>query len=179
MGTRGGYGGVRGGGGQKGRFGGPHTRHASPYTARSCPPLPRRYRGEGYKGVGVGTRGGLRGGTGGGGQKGRFGGPHTRRCTHKAVHTQGGLWPPQESCYLRGGAGAGPRVERSELSVERSEPKGTGGDGAGGTGRGVRGGCGGGGGGATSCRLSLPVGPKSCSHISARHLNRRFTHCSP
>ena len=24
------------------------------------------------------------------------------RCTHKAEHTKGGLWPPQESCYLRG-----------------------------------------------------------------------------
>ena len=24
------------------------------------------------------------------------------RCPHKAVHTEGGLWPPQESCYLRG-----------------------------------------------------------------------------
>ena len=44
----------------------------------------------------------------------RVGGVHTRRCIHKAVHTQGSLWPPQESCYLRGGAGAGPRVERSE-----------------------------------------------------------------
>ena len=29
------------------------------------------------------------------------GGPHTRRGIHKAVHTQGGLWPPQESCYLK------------------------------------------------------------------------------
>ena len=105
----------------------------------------------------------------------RFGYPHTeggqRGCAHKAVHTQGGLWPPQESCYLRGvrglapasseagclsseasrnegpavhtqrgsytrwfmatarvllfkgGARAGRRVERSELFVERSEPK--------------------------------------------------------
>ena len=25
------------------------------------------------------------------------GGTHRRRCTHKPVHTQGGLWPPQES----------------------------------------------------------------------------------
>ena len=25
-----------------------------------------------------------------------------RRCTHQAGHTKGGLWPPQESCYLRG-----------------------------------------------------------------------------
>ena len=36
------------------------------------------------------------------------------RSTHKAVHTQGGLWPPQEFCYLRGGARAGLRVEQSE-----------------------------------------------------------------
>ena len=27
------------------------------------------------------------------------GGAHRRRCTHKAEHTKGGLWPPQESCY--------------------------------------------------------------------------------
>ena len=25
--------------------------------------------------------------------------PHTRRCIHKAVHTKGGLWPSEESCY--------------------------------------------------------------------------------
>ena len=31
----------------------------------------------------------------------RQGGTHTRRCTHKAEHIKGGLWPPQESCYLR------------------------------------------------------------------------------
>ena len=31
-----------------------------------------------------------------------FKGPQARRCTHKVVHTQGGLWPPHESCYLRG-----------------------------------------------------------------------------
>ena len=30
------------------------------------------------------------------------GGAYIRRCTHKAVHPQGSLWPPQESCYLRG-----------------------------------------------------------------------------
>ena len=24
---------------------------------------------------------------------------HRSRCTHKAGHTKGGLWPPQESCY--------------------------------------------------------------------------------
>ena len=30
------------------------------------------------------------------------GGAHRRRCTHKGGHTKRGLWPPQESCYLRG-----------------------------------------------------------------------------
>ena len=42
------------------------------------------------------------------------GSPYTRQCIHKVVHTEGDLWPPHESCYLRGAA-AGPRVERSEL----------------------------------------------------------------
>ena len=42
-----------------------------------------------------------------------------RRGTHKAGHTQGGAHKRrsiavQESCYLRGVQGAGPRVERSE-----------------------------------------------------------------
>ena len=46
----------------------------------------------------------------------RFGGPHTRWCTHKAVHTQRGLWPSRESCYLsKWGAGAGPRIKQSGL----------------------------------------------------------------
>ena len=43
------------------------------------------------------------------------GGACTRPCTHKAVHTQGGLWPPQESCYLsgvRGLASASSEVSR-------------------------------------------------------------------
>ena len=31
------------------------------------------------------------------------------------VHTEGGLWPPHVSCYLREVEGAGPRFERSEL----------------------------------------------------------------
>ena len=26
-------------------------------------------------------------------------GPQARRYTQKAVHTEDGLWPPQESCY--------------------------------------------------------------------------------
>ena len=30
------------------------------------------------------------------------GGTHRTRCLHKAVRTTSGLWPPQESCYLRG-----------------------------------------------------------------------------
>ena len=50
---------------------------------------------------------------------------------------------------FKGGAGAGPRVERSEPSVERSEPKvgggGRGGEVGGGVGGGGRGGVGGGG----------------------------------
>ena len=29
-------------------------------------------------------------------------GPQARRYTQKAVHSTGGLWPPRESCYLRG-----------------------------------------------------------------------------
>ena len=33
--------------------------------------------------------------------RGSVGGPQARRYTHKAVHTKDGLWPPQESCYLR------------------------------------------------------------------------------
>ena len=45
------------------------------------------------------------------------GGVHTRRYTLKAVHTEGGLWPPQESCYLGGGlrglAPASSEVNRS------------------------------------------------------------------
>ena len=45
------------------------------------------------------------------------------RCTHKAVHTQGGphtRWSVASAGVLlfRGGAGVGPLVERSELSGE-------------------------------------------------------------
>ena len=47
------------------------------------------------------------------------GGAHTRQCIHKAVHTQGGLWPPQESCYLRGVWGLAPRVKRSKPRQEK------------------------------------------------------------
>ena len=44
---------------------------------------------------------------------------HTRRCIHKAVHTQGGAHRRRSVATVgvllfRGGAGAGPRVERSE-----------------------------------------------------------------
>ena len=42
------------------------------------------------------------GGEGGGRIIHTEGGAHTRWGIHKAVHTQGGLWPPQESCYWRG-----------------------------------------------------------------------------
>ena len=31
-----------------------------------------------------------------------FEGPAARWCTHKVEHTKSGLWPPQESCDLRG-----------------------------------------------------------------------------
>ena len=49
------------------------------------------------------------------------GGAHTRRGIHKAVHTQGGLWPPQESCYLRGVRGlASASSEASRLLSEAS-----------------------------------------------------------
>ena len=41
------------------------------------------------------------------------GGAHTRRCTQKAVCSSAGV------LLFKGGAGAGPRVERSEPSVER------------------------------------------------------------
>ena len=56
----------------------------------------------------------------------RFGYPHIRRCIHKAVHTQGGLWPPQESCYLRGVRGLAPASsEASRLSSTASCRKGS------------------------------------------------------
>ena len=44
------------------------------------------------------------------------GGAYTRQCTHKAVHTQGGLWPPQESCYFRGVGLAGPSRQASSAA---------------------------------------------------------------
>ena len=40
------------------------------------------------------------------------GGAHKRRCTQKAEHTKGGLWPPQESCYLRGHMQGGTHTRR-------------------------------------------------------------------
>ena len=63
------------------------------------------YRGEG--GLAVHTQGGAHGG----------------QCIHKAVHTKGGPYPTQESCYLSGDGGAGPRIKRREPFVERSEPR--------------------------------------------------------
>ena len=55
------------------------------------------------------------------------GSAYTRRCTHKAVHTQGGAHPRWSAATARvllfqGVARVSPRVERSEPSVERSEP---------------------------------------------------------
>ena len=41
-----------------------------------------------------------------------FKGPQARRYTHKAVHTKGGLSPPQESCYLRGHKQGGTHTRR-------------------------------------------------------------------
>ena len=57
-----------------------------------------------------------------------FKGPQARRYTQKAVHTQGGAHKRRSVAtagvmLFKGGAGAGPRVERSEPSVERSELK--------------------------------------------------------
>ena len=53
---------------------------------------------------------------GGGGMEGKV-----WQSTHKAVHTQGGLWPPQESCYLRGVWGLAPASsEVSRLSSAAS-----------------------------------------------------------
>ena len=49
------------------------------------------------------------------------------RSTHKAVHTQGGLWPLQESCYKRGMRGLAPALcEASILSsaANRRVPEG-------------------------------------------------------
>ena len=58
------------------------------------------------------------------------GGAYTRRCIHKAVHIQGGLWPPQESCYFRGVQGLAPR------RAKRAKP-GRGGEAGGGVGEGT------------------------------------------
>ena len=51
--------------------------------------------------------------------KGWFGSPHTRQCIHKVVHTQGGAHTRRYmatagALLYKGGAGAGPRFERSE-----------------------------------------------------------------
>ena len=42
-----------------------------------------------------------------------FKGPQARRCPQKAEHTKGGLWPPQESCYLRGHRQGGANTRRN------------------------------------------------------------------
>ena len=69
-----------------------------------APPVPRRYGG------------------GGALRKGRFGGLCTRRCIHKAVHTQGGLWPLQEFCYLVGVRGLAPhQAKRAVCRAQRAE----------------------------------------------------------
>ena len=77
------------------------------------------YRGEGTGGI----EGGYRGGTGrrvwvrGYGKVGKVTVGKVWRSTHKAVHTQSGLWPPQESCYLRRVRGLAPASsEASEAS---------------------------------------------------------------
>ena len=41
------------------------------------------------------------------------GGAHRRQYTQKAEHTKGGLWPPQESCYLRGHRQGGAHTRRN------------------------------------------------------------------
>ena len=90
--------------------------------------------------AGEGGTGGVRGG---GVRKGRFGGPHTTRCTHKAAHTPSSMWPPHESCYLRGVRGLAPSSsEASRLSSVASRRVGggvRGGGVQGGTGGRVRG----------------------------------------
>ena len=49
------------------------------------------------------------------------GGAYTRRGIHKAVHTQGGLWPPQESCYLRGHRQGGTHRRRCTYKAEQTK----------------------------------------------------------
>ena len=64
------------------------------------------------------VRGGYRGGTEG----------KVWWSTHKAMHTQGSLWPPQESCYSRGVWGLAPASsEASRLSSAASRRVGGGG----------------------------------------------------
>ena len=53
--------------------------------------------------------------------KGRFGGPHTRRCIHKVAHTQGSantrrsVGTTRVLSFKGGGVWVGPRVKRSEV----------------------------------------------------------------
>ena len=47
------------------------------------------------------------------------GGAHTGRCTMKALHTKGGLWPPEESCHLGGVQGCPPhRANRAVVHIQ-------------------------------------------------------------
>ena len=43
----------------------------------------------------------------------RPGGTHRRRCTLKALHREGYLWPPHESCHLRGHLQGGAQTRRT------------------------------------------------------------------
>ena len=115
--------------------------------------------------------------------KGCFGGPQARRYIHKAVHhkavhTKGGLWLPQESCSLRGMQGLAPALsEASCLSSGASQSKGRfGGSKARRAGRGkLR--CptypsGGGGGGKHTFGVGVRVGVKSWVLIRGGYRNR-------
>ena len=83
------------------------------YRTKSPPPTLEVGGGGRGGGVGGGGRGGVEkvgGGYGGG-----------RRCTHKAEHTKGGLWPPQESCYLRGHRQGGAHRRRCTHKAEHTK----------------------------------------------------------
>ena len=84
------------------------------------------------------------------------------------VHTQGGLWPPQESCYLRGVLGLAPALSKVSRLLSIMSRGGGGEEGGGG-----RGGVGGrwGGGGATSC---IP-----CLFLVEEKLNQTFNQKMP
>ena len=47
------------------------------------------------------------------------GSTYTRRCTMKALHTKGGLWPLQDSCYFGGVRGCLPhRPKRAVVHIQ-------------------------------------------------------------